>query len=101
MSSRNQCGTAKFLTRLQNSLIQISVLKLMLFMWRLQAMRKFIGNPDSPTPSDLKKKFGDEADRYAQVRSEALAEAGNDEAPDRWEQLASELREDGTHGAET
>jgi hypothetical protein len=64
-------------------------------------MRKPHNDPNSLAPSDLEKKFGDEADTYAQVRSEAAAEAGDDEASERWKRLAAKLLEDRTNGAQT
>lgn len=64
-------------------------------------MRKPNDEPSSPALSDLEKRFGDEAETYAQVRAEAAAEAGNDEASDKWEDLASKLREEETNGGQT
>jgi ferric-dicitrate binding protein FerR (iron transport regulator) len=57
-------------------------------------MRSCDENCNSPTPLDLEKAFGDEAHTYAQVRADAAAEAGNEEASETWQQLASTLREE-------
>ena len=64
-------------------------------------MRKHNDEPSSPALSDLEEKFGDEAETYAQVRAKAAAEAGNDEASDKWEDLAPKLREAETSGGQT
>jgi hypothetical protein len=46
-----------------------------------------------PSPVELRKKFGEEADTYAEVRAEAAATAGRHESSDKWNELASALRE--------
>ena len=63
-------------------------------------MRRPNEHGNSPTPADLQEKFGDEAETYARVRSEAAAEAGDEEASGKWEQLASKLRQDETDGGQ-
>ena len=63
-------------------------------------MLKSNDKPSSPALSDLEKKLGDEAETYAQVRAEAAAEAGDDEA-DKWEELAAKLRKEETNEGQT
>jgi hypothetical protein len=46
-----------------------------------------------PSPAELRKKFGEEADTYAEVRAEAAAAAGRHESSDTWDELASALRD--------
>ena len=77
------------------------MLKPKFFIWRLAGMLKSKDDANSPNVSGLKMKFGDEADTYAQVRSEAAAEAGDNEGSERWKRLAEELREEKTNGAQT
>ena len=51
-------------------------------------------NDDPPTPTELRKKFGDEAETYAEVRAEAADASGSREASDKWQELASKLRDE-------
>ena len=43
----------------------------------------------------LKQKFGDEADVYAENRSDAAELADNRRDAERWDEIAAKLREDG------
>jgi hypothetical protein len=56
---------------------------------------------EQPTPAELRKKFGDEADTYAEVRAEAAAAAGSGGASEKWSELASELRGEETTDSES
>ena len=64
-------------------------------------MQKFYDSLELPTPSELESRYGEEAATYALTRSQAAAEAGNEEASGRWRQLAALLRDgviDEKHG---
>ena len=49
---------------------------------------------DDATPDELKSKFGEEADLYAEVRAEAADAAGKRDASRKWNQIAEQLKDD-------
>jgi hypothetical protein len=53
---------------------------------------------DNATPAELKSKFGDNADLYAEVRSETAAAAGRSKAAQKWRQTAEQVKDDDDDG---
>lgn len=49
---------------------------------------------DGATAVDLKSKFGEDADIYAEVRAEAAATAGRYRAASKWKQVAEDIEAD-------
>jgi hypothetical protein len=49
---------------------------------------------DDVEPGELKWRFGEEADLYAEVRADAAAASGRCEASRKWDDVAEELREE-------
>ena len=51
-------------------------------------------NQETPTPQELKKRFGQDADLYAEVRADAADMSGRPDAAKQWVRLSECLHDE-------